>query len=240
MGRKLIDLTGKRFGMLTVIRRAEDINGDPAWYCDCDCGTKDFIVRGGNLRGNRTKTCGCERLKMISEHTRRYNTYDLTNNNYGIGYTVKGEEFYFDLEDYDKIKKYSWHMDDNGYIRTRFRCDDNKSNKLIRMHKIILDYEGIVDHKNCNKADNRKENLRPATNSQNCTNKGLIVNNTSGVTGVYWEKNKKRWFAEVSVNYKSIRSSYFKDFEDAVQARKELENRYYGDYKYDTGLVEVN
>ena len=33
MGRKLIDLTGKRFGMLTAIKRADDINGDPAWYC---------------------------------------------------------------------------------------------------------------------------------------------------------------------------------------------------------------
>ena len=179
-------------------------------------------------------------MKMISEHTRRSNVYDLTSKDYGIGYTSKGEEFYFDLEDYEKIKNYSWHIDNVGYVRTQFRYDDNEPYKKMRMHKLILNYQGIVDHKNTNKKDNRKENLRFATNSQNCTNKGLISNNTSGVTGVYWEKNKKRWFAEVSVNYKTIRSSYFKEFNDAVEARKELEDKYYGDYKYDKRLCEVN
>lgn len=236
MGRKLIDLTGKKFGMLTVVKRADDINGDPSWYCNCDCGTKDFVVRGSNLRGNRTRTCGCERINMISKNTRKNNAYDLTSKDYGIGYTSKGEEFYFDLEDYNKIKDYCWHMDDNGYIRTRFRHDDNNANKLVRMHKLILDYDGIIDHKNCNKSDNRKENLRLVTNSQNCTNKGLLSNNTSGVTGVYWEKNKQRWFAEICINYKRIRSNYFKEFTDAVNARKKLEDRYYGEYKYNAEI----
>lgn len=240
MGRKLIDLTGKKFGKLTVTKRADNIDGTPAWYCDCDCGTKDFIVRGTNLRGNRTKTCGCERLQMISKRTRRYSTYDLTSENYGIGYTAKGEKFYFDLEDYDKIKNYSWHMDDNGYIRTRFRYDDEKTNKLVRMHKLILNYDGIIDHINHNKADNRKQNLRGVTDSQSSMNRGICSTNTSGVSGVYWEKNKKRWFAQVCVDYKTIRSSYFKEFNEAVDARKRLEDEYYGEYKYNVELVEVD
>ena len=47
---------------------------------------------------------------------KKYNTYDLTGE-YGIGYTSKDEEFYFDLEDYDKIKDYCWRITMQGYVR---------------------------------------------------------------------------------------------------------------------------
>ena len=56
MGRKAKDLTGKRFGKLIVKSRAEDTYSSGRkfinWYCNCDCGTKDFIVRGNSLNSN--------------------------------------------------------------------------------------------------------------------------------------------------------------------------------------------
>lgn len=60
---KLIDLTGQRFGRLTVVERAENYvapNGRQAarWVCLCDCGNKTTVV-GGDLRTGRTKSCGC-------------------------------------------------------------------------------------------------------------------------------------------------------------------------------------
>ena len=52
---------------------------------------------------------------MLSEkyNPKKYNKYDLTGK-FGIGYTSKGEEFYFDLEDYDKIKNHLWYKDKDG------------------------------------------------------------------------------------------------------------------------------
>ncbi len=60
MGRKLIDLTGRRFGRLVVIERAENDKrgGKVRWACLCDCGT-ERIVRGALLRNGESQSCGC-------------------------------------------------------------------------------------------------------------------------------------------------------------------------------------
>ena len=69
MGR-LIDLTGQKFGRLTVIERAEDYvspNGvsEPRWLCRCNCGNS-LAVRGSLLRSEQTRSCGC----LMREKTR--------------------------------------------------------------------------------------------------------------------------------------------------------------------------
>ena len=61
MSAKLIDLTGRRFGALSVIRKAskaEELYGRPSWLCRCDCGT-ECIVPGDFLRNGRRTSCGC-------------------------------------------------------------------------------------------------------------------------------------------------------------------------------------
>lgn len=58
----VVDLTGKRFGKLTVIGKFEPpIRTDrhTYWACNCDCGTTNYIVDGENLKAGRTVTCGC-------------------------------------------------------------------------------------------------------------------------------------------------------------------------------------
>ena len=58
---KIIDLTGKRFGKLTVIKKHnQDKWGGWNWLCMCDCGN-ETVVSGGHLRGLKTKSCGCSR-----------------------------------------------------------------------------------------------------------------------------------------------------------------------------------
>ena len=68
---KLIDLTGKRFGKLTVIERSKDKispNGQiqPMWLCRCDCGN-ETIVKGRMLREGRSKSCGCFNIERTIE-----------------------------------------------------------------------------------------------------------------------------------------------------------------------------
>ena len=69
---KFIDLTGQKFGRLTVIKRAEnDKWGQAQWLCECDCGSnKEVIVRGGALKSGGTQSCGC--LSIISR-IKKYN-----------------------------------------------------------------------------------------------------------------------------------------------------------------------
>ena len=56
---KLIDLTGQKFGKLTVLYRADNIQNQPAWICKCECGTITHPILGSNLRRGATKSCGC-------------------------------------------------------------------------------------------------------------------------------------------------------------------------------------
>lgn len=60
MGRKAIDLTGKRFGKLTVISRKENIGNSAAWLCQCDCGNTTIQTRS-NLKQGYVKSCGCSK-----------------------------------------------------------------------------------------------------------------------------------------------------------------------------------
>jgi hypothetical protein len=61
---------------------------------------------------------------------------------------------------------------------------------------------GRVDHKNTIRDDNRFDNLREATHSQNMANKNLQANNTSGLKGVTWNKNARKWVASIQANGK--------------------------------------
>lgn len=189
------------------------------WLCKCDCGN-EVITRGEHLRKGATKSCGCIQ--------KRYNTYDLSGV-YGIGYTSKGEEFWFDLEDYDLIKNYCWYLSNNKYIVT----GSGKNTKLL--HRLITSCESnmVVDHINHNTMDNRKYNLRICTQSENIANSQIAINNESGVTGVSWNPTRNKWESKIMVNRKTINLGRYNDFEDAVKARKEAEDKYFGEFSYD-------
>ena len=68
---KPIDLTGQKFGMLTVTRQAEKIRRCTAWYCDCECGTTDFIALGSDLKKKYVKSCGCKKVVDIDLEEKR-------------------------------------------------------------------------------------------------------------------------------------------------------------------------
>ena len=177
---------------------------------------------------------GIKKLKGKNNFkNKRYNTYDLSGE-YGIGYLSNGEEFYFDLEDYDLIKSYCWWKNDEGYLVTSLN-----NNKKIRMSRLVMNENNPrvrIDHQNHNTMNNRKSNLRRATSSENAMNSGLSSANTSGVTGVLFDKRGNKWVASIMVNYKSIHLGRFDKFEDAVKARKEAEEEYFGEWSYDNSM----
>jgi len=241
---KFVDLTGKKFGKLTVVERADEYVSPSGqrhirWLCKCDCGN-NVIVKGNSLKSDNTKSCGCLSSETIAKRNmdicKRYNTYDLTGE-YGIGYTSKGEEFYFDLEDYDKIKDYCWYYDKEGYVVSH--CSGTRSHrKGIKMHRILFPDSEKVDHIKHINHDNRKSELRPVTSSQNGMNKSLLSNNTSGITGVSYSRTENRWIAHIGINNEKYKKRFI-NFEDAVKQRKEWEEKYFGEYSYNNSMKEV-
>ena len=66
---KKIDLTGERFGKLTVIKEAGSHSQHITWLCKCDCGN-ETIVQGYNLKNGNSKSCGCLNRELSAERTR--------------------------------------------------------------------------------------------------------------------------------------------------------------------------
>lgn len=236
---KYEDLTGQKFGRLTVIGEAEDLlypnkrykDGVMVikrWYCKCDCEEGNTIIaRGDALRSGNTQSCGClqkDRASEAGKKNKLYNTYDLSGE-FGIGYTNKGEPFYFDLEDYDKIKMYCWRTS-HGYLEANGL---NKEN--IKMHRLLTDFKyEFVDHKNRKRYDNRKKNLRPATKSENSQNQSKKKNNTTGFIGIAWRKRDAVWSANIGIDGKQKWLGQFQTKEEAIRARLEAEAKYYKEF----------
>lgn len=229
---KIIDLTGEKIGKLTVIKKDNDTsekfykeNNQKRifWVCECECGNTT-ILDTYRLSHKITLSCGCLNRTTKTNVKNRNNTYKLYKN-YGVCTIIqKNIDFIFDLDDYDKIKKYTWNITD-GYIV----CNINR--QTLFLGNFILQTTKGVNYKNENKLDNRKYNLRLSTRAENIiATQKLKENNTSGFIGVCWRKNENRWKSYISVNGKQIHLGYFKNKEDAIEARKQGENKYYNEF----------
>src|SRR5258708_31028872 len=107
-----------------------------------------------------------------------------------------------DDEDFEKINQFNWYYGKNSYATRDIKI--NKKRKSILLHREIINCldNQMVDHINGNTLDNRKENLRICTKSQNGMNRGKQKNNTSGYKGVHFYKANKKWQAYISYNSK--------------------------------------
>lgn len=87
-------------------------------------------------------------------------------------------------------------------------------------------YPKQVDHINGNGLDNSWGNLRDVCNQGNQRNRKKSKNNSSGVTGVYWCKQRKKWEAQIMVDKKCVHLGRYTDFDEAVKARKDAEAKH--------------
>ncbi len=119
----------------------------------------------------------------------------------------------------ETITKYRWRLNSSGYVMR------DTTIKMERVHYILhREVLGVprelkchVDHINGDRLDNRRENLRVTTASENGQNRPVKRRN-GGYRGVYWHKTKKRWVANATVNYKRTQIGLFKTEEEAAQA----------------------
>ena len=213
----LKDLTGKRFGKLIVLRRSgNDKHKNATWLCQCDCGNRCNVV-GANLWRGDTKSCGCYKKTNKYEEDGAVTRIHLTN----------GSVVLVDTEDVPKISMYQWSIA-RGYAVATI------NNKTTSMHRLIMDAKDgfVVDHINHNELDNRKSNLRVCTQSNNAMNRKKASNNTSGYIGVVFKKDCGKWEAFIRVDKKRKYLGLFETPELAHEARKEAEEKYFGEFAY--------
>jgi hypothetical protein len=141
-------------------------------------------------------------------------------------YGEEVERTQIDFEDIDNIKQYKWYLTKDGYAQTKTK------NISMKLHRFIMDSQNnyIIDHINRNRLDNRKCNLRYVTITQNNINKNKQSNNTSGYTGISWDKEKNKWMAYINISGKTKFLGYFSDINEAVKIRQEAEQKYYKEY----------
>ena len=217
------DIIGKKFGRLTVLEKTDKKCCRVNYFkCKCDCGNEKSVLKNHLISGH-TQSCGC--ITKDINHSKFENYKPLKNNienkNDYIVLKIESKgkiyDCFIDLEDYEKIENYRW-------------CITNKyvyNNNAGFLHRFIMDCKETklqVDHINHNKLDNRKCNLRICTNQQNNLNKK--------VKGYYWNKRNKNWNAEIRINGKKIFLGVFKTEEEAKEARRQAEIKYFGEFRY--------
>jgi len=148
-----------------------------------------------------------------------------------------------DDEDYEWIKEKNATVNIHKKGRKRktyyayVRYADEPGYKTASLHRQVLFNKGIVikylvDHIDRNPLNNQKSNLRDATNQQNCMNVGPQTNNTSGLKGVIFRKEKNKFAARIKINYKNYNIGLFEKKRDAGIAYDIKAKELFGEFAY--------
>jgi hypothetical protein len=118
-------------------------------------------------------------------------------------------------------------LTDKGYLRS------SVGGKSYRVHRLVFLYHHgymptQVDHIDGNRMNNRIENLREATSSQN--NQNRKATSSSGLKGVVWHKQSKKWVASICVNRKSVHLGSFISIEEAALVANKARQLAHGEF----------
>jgi len=148
---------------------------------------------------------------------------------------TQGKFAIVDKCDYAWLNKHKWYYTQGYALRHSKRI--NGRQKTIYMHRAILERQGFkdfvhTDHVNGDGLDNRRNNLRPATVSQNQHNQKKSENNTSGFKGVSRHKRDQKWQATIQINGKRRHLGYFDDLKKAAKAYNKAAKKYHKEFAY--------
>ena len=146
---------------------------------------------------------------------------------------TQGYEAIIDADDVPLVEHLQWHA---SPIRTNTYALAatwvNGKTKLVRLHRIIMrPADGqVVDHIDGDGLNNRRSNLRFASHQQNNCNSKRRADNRSGVKGVFWDKQRRKWQAQISVGGRSIALGRFASLDAAAAAYADASQRLHGEF----------
>lgn len=215
------------------------------WHCKCDCGNEKDVSQHMLAQG-QSLSCGCyakERLVAgalkAAANKRKTNIFQIVDD-YCVVKDNLNREFYIDIDDIEFVRQRYWYVrKSDGYVYSHNWDSESKKDRKIALH-VYLTGEKYVDHKDHNPSNNRRNNLRvPDKENRITTNQGYNnVNhrrrsdNTSGYTGVTWDKKRNKWQAYIMYNYRHYYIGHYEKLEDAAAARKAKEIECFGEFAY--------
>lgn len=113
-----------------------------------------------------------------------------------------------DAEDYEKCKDHKWYLHKHGYAESVI----NKKHVKLHQYVSLIKY---TDHRDTDRLNNRKSNLRECNKAQNRQNAKRPTTNTSGIKNVTWNKEKKKWTVLLTANKVKY---YIGDFDNIIEA----------------------
>ncbi len=149
---------------------------------------------------------------------------------------TKGYEAIIDAADVPVVAGYVWHAREkrrkDGGVRSVHAGAKPDGSNYVHMHRLLCRADPAleVDHRDGNGLNNRRDNLRVATTSQNQMNAAVRSDNSTGVKGVYWDEPRKKFGAQIWARGKKLSIGRFETLEAAASAvastRKELHGEF--------------
>lgn len=136
--------------------------------------------------------------------------------------------------DYEYLSQFNWYFSGEKGYAARKTSRVNGKQSTISMHAQIMDTpKGMqTDHINSNKLDNRRENLRVCTQSQNMGNTKKREGNKSGYKGVYWNKAQRKFKAQIKIEDVCIYLGSYDDPVDAAISYNVAAKEHYGEFAF--------
>jgi frataxin-like iron-binding protein CyaY len=136
--------------------------------------------------------------------------------------------------DYYRLKNFKWYLNGNGkefYAFANIKAGPGKT-RMVSMHRQLMDPPPhlLVDHRNGHTLDNRRSNLRLATQSQNMQNRAKKLNVSSKFIGVCFDKKRGKWKAQIKTGGENIFLGRFSSETDAARAYDRAAREYHKDF----------
>jgi hypothetical protein len=139
-----------------------------------------------------------------------------------------------DEEDHEWLSEWKWCANSKKGNAYAFRTVGHGGKRIgIYLHRLVLGIDGteaVADHINGDTLDNRRANLRVVNHWQNAVNAKMYANNTSGVKGVDFVKQRGQYRARIFRYHKQITVGYSGTLRGAAALRREAEKELYGEY----------